>query len=234
MSRGSLSPAGPSFPVIFAAPSGAGKTSIARALRARRDDVVFSISATTRPPRHYERDGVDYFYHPEAEFRRMIAAGELLEWAEVHGNLYGTPARNLAEARADGRHLILDIDVQGSRQVKDRVPDAISIFVLPPSGLELIRRLVGRGSEDGEVRRRRLLAARDELAAAAEFDYVVVNHDLEEAVSTVECILSAENHRSRRMTELETFVTGLGDEVNEYLDAGMTGRIEDFPWKESD
>jgi guanylate kinase len=226
--------AAPPFPVIFAAPSGAGKTSIARLLRERRDDVVFSISATTRPPRRYERHGVDYFYHPEREFREMIAAGELLEWAEVHGNLYGTPGRNLREAQASGRHLILDIDVQGSRQVREKVPEAISIFVLPPSGAELVRRLVGRGSEDGAVQRRRLLAARDEIAAAAEFDYVVVNTVLEESVAAVEAILAAESRRSRRLRDLNGFVKRLNDEVTEYLASRPAGVDEDFPGKERD
>jgi guanylate kinase len=222
----------PPFPVIFAAPSGAGKTSIARALRERRDDVVFSISATTRPPRHYERDGVDYFYHDEPDFRRMIAAGELLEWAEVHGNLYGTPGRNLEEAQSDGRHLILDIDVQGSRQVREKVPDAISIFVLPPSGTELVRRLVGRGSEDREVQRRRLVAARDEIAAAAEFDYVIVNRALDQAVLAVEAILAAEKRRSRRLPGLSAFVRRLGEEVDEYLASGPGGPGDETPGNE--
>ena len=232
--RRSPSLVAPPFPVIFAAPSGAGKTSIARALRERRDDVVFSISATTRPPRRYERQGVDYFFHAEPDFRRMIADGELLEWAEVHGNLYGTPDRNLSDARASARHLILDIDVQGSRQVRAKVSDAISIFVLPPSGTELVRRLVGRGSEDGEVQRRRLLAARDEIAAAAEFDYVIVNHAVDEAVSAVEAILSAESRRSRRLPELDGFVRRLGEEVNAYLDSGPVGPGEGFPGNERD
>lgn len=221
--------AAPPFPVIFAAPSGAGKTSIARALRERRDDVVFSISATTRPPRRYERDGVDYFYHDEPAFRRMIADGELLEWAEVHGNLYGTPGSNLEEAQASGRHLILDIDVQGSRQVREKVPDAISIFVLPPSGIELVRRLVGRGSEDGAVQRRRLIAARDEIVTAAEFDYVVINHALDQAVLAVESILEAESRRSRRLPGLKRFVRRLGEEVDEYLESGPDGPGDETP-----
>ena len=108
----------------------------------------------------------------------MIDAGELLEWAMVHGNLYGTPRRNLEQAASRGRHLILDIDVQGSRLVRSQVPEAVAIFVLPPSGAELARRLIGRRSETDDAQRRRLAAARDELLAAREFDYVVVNDDL--------------------------------------------------------
>jgi guanylate kinase len=207
------------FPVIFAAPSGAGKTSIAQALRSRRDDIAFSISATTRPPRHYERDGVDYFFRSEEEFRGMIEAGELLEWARVHGNYYGTPRRNLDDAVGRGHFLILDIDVQGSRQVRELVPDAVSIFVLPPSGDELARRLVGRGSEDPAVQERRLRAARDELGAVTEFDYVIVNHDVQHSVDVVEQILAAERHRVRRAPALPESVRELGLQVDRCLES---------------
>lgn len=214
--------AAPHFPVIFAAPSGAGKTSIARALAERRDDVEFSISATTRPPRGYERDGVDYHFHTTDEFRRMIDAGELLEWAEVHGNYYGTPRANLESSRARGRFLILDIDVQGSRQVKRAVTEAVSIFVLPPSGAELARRLAGRGSEDVEVRTRRLQAARDEIRAATEFDYVIVNESVDESVDLVEAVLRAERHRVFRMDNLERVVDRLCAEVDGCLSSDAT------------
>ena len=217
---GGESPRGGVFPVIFAAPSGAGKTSIARTLRERRDDVEFSISATTRDPRPGERHGTDYFFHTEEEFRRMVDAGELLEWALVHGHLYGTPRRNLDVAAERGQHLILDIDVQGSRLVRKQVPEAVAIFVLPPSGEELARRLVSRRSESVEVQRRRLAAARDELAAAREFDYVVVNDDLERAVERVGAILSAERQRIARMDGLRRFVDRLVAEVDEHLARG--------------
>lgn len=208
------------FPVIFAAPSGAGKTSIAQTLRRRRDDVVFSISATTRAPRPSEREGVDYFFRTEEEFRVMVAAGRLLEWAPVHGNLYGTPRSNLEAAQASGKHLILDIDVQGSRLVRAAVPEAVSIFVLPPSGTELARRLAVRGSESDEVRRRRLTGARQEIAAAPEFDYVIVNDDLERSVDAVEAILASEARRVRRFARLPALVDQLCAEVDEYLSAG--------------
>lgn len=207
------------FPLIFAAPSGAGKTSIAHALRERRDDVVFSVSATTRPPREYERDGVDYFFRTEEQFRHMIAQGELLEWAEVHGNLYGTPRWNLEAAATSSRHLVLDIDVQGSRLVRHAVPTAVSIFVLPPSGQELVRRLSGRGSESGETRLRRLRAARHEIAAAAEFDYVIVNESLDGSVDLVEAILRAEARRTARLPGLGGFIDRLCREVDEDLAA---------------
>jgi guanylate kinase len=207
----------PPFPIILAAPSGAGKTSIAHELRRRRPDVAFSISATSRPPRPGERDGVDYHFRDEPEFRRLVERGEMLEWARVHGNLYGTPLRNLDEARARGCHLLLDIDVQGSRQIRDKVPEAVSIFVLPPSGRELVRRLVARGSEDEVVRRRRLLAAREELAAATEFDYVLVNEELDTAVSAVERIVDAEVHRTRRLASLGAYLDSLTSDLDESL-----------------
>lgn len=213
---------GARFPVIFAAPSGAGKTSIARALAERRDDVEFSISATTRPPRGYERDGVDYHFRSEDEFRRMIDAGELLEWARVHGNFYGTPRRNLDQASERGRFLLLDIDVQGSRQVKHAVAEAVSIFVLPPSGSELVRRLTGRGSEAPEVRDGRLRAARDEIRAAPEFDYVIVNDSIDRSVELVEAVLAAERARAVRMKDLERVVDRLCDEVDGCLGSDTT------------
>jgi guanylate kinase len=205
------------FPVIFAAPSGAGKTSIARALGTRRGDVSFSVSATTRQPRSYEIDGRDYHFRSEEQFKRLIDAGDLLEWACVHGCYYGTPLRNVDEARESERFLILDIDVQGSRQVKRALPGAVSIFVLPPSGPELARRLAGRGSEDATRRERRLRAARDEIAAAAEFDYVVINESLDQSVNAVDAILSAESHRASRMVSLPDAVDRLCAEVDEFL-----------------
>ena len=210
----------PTFPIIFAAPSGAGKTTIARELGRRRDDVEFSISTTTRAPRASERDGVDYHFVAEAEFRRMIDTGHLLEWAEVHGNFYGTPRRNLEQARSRHHFLLLDIDVQGSRLIKRAVPESVSVFVLPPDGAELARRLTGRGSEEAEIRRRRLLGARAELAAAPEFDYVLVNDDVGRAVDLVDAILKAESTRSERMPALGDFVAGLIEGVDSILAAG--------------
>lgn len=205
------------FPVIFAAPSGAGKTTIAQRLMERRGDLVFSVSMTTRAPRSYERDGVHYHFVSEAEFRRQAEAGELLEWAEVHGHLYGTPRRNLEQAVARGQYLILDIDIQGARQVRDTVPEAVSIFVLPPSGAELARRLVARGSEDAVVQRRRLTNALAELRAALEFDYVIVNDSLDLAVAQVDAILRAEAARTRRLPELADAIAGLCAQLEQRL-----------------
>lgn len=207
------------FPVILAAPSGGGKTTVARALGERRTDVAFSISATTRAPRHYEQDGRDYWFVSPEEFRRMADSGELVEWAEVHGNLYGTPRRNLEEAVRAGKYLVLDIDVQGARQVREAVPDAVLIFILPPSGSVLADRLLGRGSEDPEAQRRRLANAGREIACAVEFDYVVMNQDLDATVDAVEAILAAESHRARRIPSLDEEVERLCGEVRERLAA---------------
>jgi guanylate kinase len=205
------------FPLIFAAPSGSGKTTIARELRARRRDVEFSVSCTTRASRPGERDGVDYHFRSEEQFLSLVADGELLEWARVHGHLYGTPRLNLEQARTRHHFLLLDIDVQGSRQIKRSVPEAVSVFVLPPSANELARRLVGRGSEDADVQARRLLAARGEIAAAIEFDYVIVNDDLQSSVAAVESILAAESLRTSRQTDLPGFVNRLVRDIDSLL-----------------
>ena len=213
-------PAGPefgAFPLILAAPSGAGKTTIAQALRKRRTDVVFSISATTRPPRGYERDGRDYHFTSEPEFRRMIAAGELAEWAEVHGRLYGTPLRNVHEAAERSQILLLDIDVQGARQIRAKVPGAVLVFILPPSGPELAGRLMARGSEAESVRRQRLNNACREISAAPEFDYVVVNDDLERAVGLVEAIIDAERCRVGRAPALAEYAAEMCAEIRTNL-----------------
>jgi guanylate kinase len=186
------------LPIVIAAPSGAGKTSLARALVERNPDVEFSISATTRPRREYERDGVDYYFVDDAGFDRMVESGELLEWAWVHGRRYGTPERGVRAALAGGKTVMLDIDVQGALQMRARVPEAVLIFVLPPSADELLRRLSGRGSEPEQERVERMRNARAELASVEGFDYVVVNDDFESALSVLEAILTAERHRADR------------------------------------
>jgi len=175
---------------VLSAPSGAGKTTLANLLRRRNRDVVFSVSATTRAPRPREVDGVSYHFVSRDEFLRMRDAGELIEWAEVYGrDFYGTPLENLRRAQARGEHLLLDIDVQGARQIREKVPEAVLVFVLPPSGATLVKRLRGRGTEDPSVLRRRLLTAEAEMRAAPEFDYVVVNDVLADAASALEDVL---------------------------------------------
>lgn len=186
------------FPVVLAGPSGSGKTTVGRALE-RLEEVSFSVSATTRPPRREEENGVDYRFVSRRAFEDLRERDELLEWAEVHGELYGTPRSNLLEARRRGTHLLLDIDVQGARSVRDRVPGTVSVFLVPPDGRRIVRRLLERGTEDESQLRRRLAAAEQELGAIEEFDYVVINDDLQRAVDTVEEIVRSEERRTVRM-----------------------------------
>jgi guanylate kinase len=174
---------------VVSAPSGAGKTTLARLLRERNPDVAFSVSVTTRAPRRGEVDGRDYTFVSRDEFLRMRDAGELIEWAPVHGNFYGTPLENVRRAQAGGQHLLLDIDVQGARQIRQRLPEAVQVFVLPPSGHVLVERLRRRGTEDRAVLERRLRNAEDEVAAAPEFDYVIVNDVLQDAVRALEDVV---------------------------------------------
>lgn len=172
-------------PVVLAAPSGAGKTTIARELVRGRKEFVFSTSATTRAPRPGEEEGVDYFFTDEDGFRGMVERGELAEWARVHGRLYGTPVQNLVQAAARGEYPLLDIDVQGARQIRARVPEAMLIFILPPSPELWIERLSGRGTETSAELATRLRTAVTELDAVGEFDVVVLNDDLGETVAEV-------------------------------------------------
>jgi guanylate kinase len=206
------------FPVVIAAPSGAGKTTIARALVERNDDIVFSVSATTRAPRPREMPGRDYHFVDDDTFERMIAANELAEWAVVHGKRYGTLRREVTRALEQGSLVMLDIDVQGARQVRRVFTDALLIFVVPPSAEELDRRLKGRGSETVEERRRRLENARREMAAVSEFDYVVVNDDLERAIASVEGIIRAEGSRVSRLGNADAFVASFDRELRELLE----------------
>ena len=188
-----------SFPVAICAPSGTGKTTVARALQRKDQRLLFSVSTTTRRPRRRERDGVDYRFVSRADFQDMISVGALLEWAEVHGELYGTPRANLEQAESEGRILLLDIDVEGARQVKRARSDTVMIFLLPPSLDDLVGRLRRRGSEDEDRVRRRLQTAKGELEALDAFEYVVVNENLRETVDRIGAILTAEGHRRERI-----------------------------------
>lgn len=171
--------------VVVTGPSGVGKDTVVRALLADRADAEHSVSVTTRPPRDGERDGVDYHFVDRATFRRMAEEGRLLEWAEYAGHLYGTPADPVQEAVAQGRIVILDIEVEGALQVREREPGALLLFLAPPDLDELERRLRERDTEDEVAVSRRLEAAREELDRRDHFDAVVVNDDLEACVAEV-------------------------------------------------
>lgn len=197
--------------VVLAAPSGVGKTTIARALAERRRDVGFSVSATTRPPRSGERDGVDYHFLTAADFERRVQAGDFLEFADYAGQRYGTLRAEVDRLRDQGRHVLLDIEVQGAAQVRRAYPwpASIAIFLLPPSGAELRRRLAARGSEDAPALERRLEQGRRELAAAPNFDVLIVNDDLERAVAAVSRALDQTGRPAPPPPELHDRVTAL-------------------------
>jgi guanylate kinase len=168
---------------VVSGPTAVGKGTVVSRVRAEHPEVFVSVSATTRPPRPGEQDGYHYMFVSNEEFDELIAAGELLEWAVVHGtNRYGTPKAPLLAALATGREAILEIDLQGARQVRESWPSARFVFLAPPSWDELVRRLVGRGTESPDQRARRLESARAEMAAMAEFDHVVVNGEVGQAV----------------------------------------------------
>lgn len=186
---------------IVSGPSGCGKSTLVRRLLERDPKLLFSVSYTTRAPRGSERPGANYHYVSREEFEERLARGEFLEWAQVFGHYYGTHRRYLEQAAAEGRDLVLDIDVQGARQLRSSVPDAASIFVLAPSREELERRLRARAEDPEEVIRRRLEEARREIAHAAAYDYLLVNQDLEEAVENLAAIIRAERLRRPRIED---------------------------------
>jgi guanylate kinase len=184
--------------LIVSAPSGAGKTTLVRALLERDPQVVYSVSCTTRAPRAGERDGVDYLFVSEEEFRRRIDAGEFLEHAEVHGHRYGTLRSWITAQLAADRDVVLDIDTQGAAQVRALMPEAVSIFILPPSLAELEARLRTRGTDAEAVIERRLAAARAEIAHAREYDYAIINKDLDAAIGELVVVVRASRLRVAR------------------------------------
>lgn len=206
------------FPLVIAAPSGTGKTSLAHALVGAQEHAVFSVSATTRKPRAGEREGIDYHFVDDAEFDRMIGADELVEWATVHGQRYGTPWHAVRSGLDAGSTVVLDIDIQGARNVRRAFPEAVLVFILPPGAAELKQRLTGRNSEGPDDLRRRLTNALDELDACVEFDYVVVNDQFERALQTLEAIFQAERHAVARAQDLAEGVRVIKDGIRTILD----------------
>lgn len=175
---------------VISGPTAVGKGTVVQALKARHPEVWVSVSATTRPPRPTEIDGVHYHFVSNADFDELVATDGLLEWATVHGrDRYGTPSAPVEAAVERGERVILEIDLQGARQVRQRLPGARLVFIAPPNWAELVNRLVGRGTETAEQRERRLRTAQVELAAADEFDHVVVNDDLGRAVDDLVSLL---------------------------------------------
>ena len=179
--------------VVLAGPTAVGKGSVAAAVRERHPDVWISVSVTTRSPRPGEQDGVHYFFVSDDDFDAMVERGDLLEWAVVHQSArYGTPRGPVEEALAAGRLALLEIDLQGARQVRSTMPDALFVFLKPPSWDELVRRLVGRGTETEAERTRRLETALEELAAEREFDVTVVNHEIHAAADELVALMTLE------------------------------------------
>lgn len=182
-------PRRPARLTVLSGPSGVGKSTLVGRLREQRPDVWLSVSATTRPPRPGEADGVDYFFVDHSEFAGLVERGELLEYAEFAGNFYGTPRAAVLAHLTDGVPVVLEIDLQGARQVRAALPDAQLVFVAPPSWDALVARLMGRGTEPADVIEQRLRTARVELAAEAEFDATVVNASVEEAARALVALM---------------------------------------------
>jgi guanylate kinase len=201
---------------IISAPSGSGKSTLVGLLMQTVERLRFSVSYTTRPPRGSEQDGKEYHFISREEFEQRIQRGEFLEWAEVFGNYYGTHKSELEKAEAEGCDLILDIDVKGARQLKERIPGAVSIFILPPSRQELEQRLRARSQDSEAVIERRLREAAEEIRNYSQYDYVLVNRDVQESVENLAAIISANRSRRHWMEQqirpiLETFEHGRHD-----------------------
>lgn len=192
--------------VVLSGPSGAGKSTVIAGLMRRRNDIRFSVSATTRAPRPGEQDGVDYFFRTHEQFARMIEADAFLEHAEYVGNHYGTPIAPVEESLNAGYHVLLDIEVQGAEQVLKKRPNAVSVFLCPPSLAELERRLRGRGTDSEEKIQGRMATARREYGRAKDYAYIVVNDDADTAAAELDAIITAELCRSEK--RLQTIIEG--------------------------
>ena len=196
--------------LVLSSPSGAGKTTLTRRLLDEDRGVTLSVSVTTRKMRPGEKDGRDYYFVDRRHFDAMVEKNELLEWAEVFDNYYGTPKKAVMDALAAGRDVLFDVDWQGTQQLRDKAPnDLVSIFVLPPSIPELERRLQKRAQDDYETIHRRMAKAADEMSHWQEYDYVVINHDLDQTFGDVLAILAAERVKRDRQVGLSDFVRSL-------------------------
>lgn len=199
--------------IVVSGPSGAGKTTVLNRVMAELKNIRFSVSHTTRAPRETERDGVEYHFVTRREFERLISEGAFLEWAEVHGEMYGTARSEYDNAVREGVDLLLDIDVKGADQVHQKFDDAVTVFVIPPSYRDLERRLRGRGPDDEASFQRRLAVAGEEMAHFRKYQYAIVNVDLEASVEALKTIVQAARLRTSRVAEtaekiLSTFQSG--------------------------
>jgi len=200
--------------LVMSSPSGAGKTTLSRALLASDPNVSMSVSVTTRLPREGELDGKDYFFISKERFAEMRQSGQLLEWAEVFGNFYGTPKRPVELALAKGRDVLFDIDWQGTQQLAQRMQDdLVTIFILPPSAEELRERLVRRAQDPASIVAKRMAEASREISHWAEYDYVIINKQMSEASAKIAAILTAERLKRRRRTGLTEFIRKLTKEL---------------------
>jgi guanylate kinase len=210
------------FPVILSSPSGGGKTTIAHELLSRRKDLGYSVSCTTRPPREGELHGKDYHFLAVNEFKRGQDAGEFAESAEVHGHLYGTLRAEVARVLSSGRHVIMDIDVQGAQQFSAAFPESVLIFILPPSSDVLIERLKARGTEDAKSLIRRFTSAKEELKAIDLYEYVVVNDRIDSAVAAISSIIDAEALKRSRNDALDPLIRNIENGIQSAIDLYST------------